>query len=224
MEPYILGLLASDGFTGVYTRKDGSNSYYSKLELSEKQIIQDICNKYNIKIHYRKRIIANKEREFWSVRFNNKIIGEYGKYLTKGRKNIKELYDSFRDEDKDEFVRGLFDGDGSVVFKKDKNVKCLDGYRKTVGFSVNYNCPDIKLIIEDFAERHNIIIGKYLDKRGNGSWYLSFNGVKSLEAIFHAFFDKSVEIKNNRKYNIFVDFYNKCCSNNKSQNGGNIYA
>ena len=209
MEPYILGLLASDGFTEIYTRKDGGNSYYSILELSEKQIIQDICNKYNIKIHYRKRIIANKEREFWSVRFSNKIIGKYGKYLTKGRKNIKELYDSFKDMDKDEFVRGLFDGDGSIVFKEDKNA------RKTVGFSVNSNCADIKLIIEDFARRYNIIVSKYLDNRGNGSWYLSFNGVKSLEVIYHIFFDKNREIKNDRKYGIFVDFYNKCCLNNK---------
>lgn len=211
MDAYILGLLAADGYTSSYEKKDGNISYGSVLELSEKQIIQDICSEYGLRVHHRKRMIAQKEREFWSVKFNNEIIGKYGKYLTKGRPNIKELYDSFCIKDKDEFVRGIFDGDGSIVFKTDKSTSYSDSKRKTVGFSVNSNCSDIKKIIEDFSQRHEIHISEYFNSRGSGAWYLSFNGKRSLKTMYEAFFKDEHSIKNKRKYDIFSDFYTQCC-------------
>lgn len=212
MDRYILGLLASDGFTQCHICKDGSKSYHSNLEMSEEQIIQDICKIYNKPIHYRKRTIADKEREFWSVNFSNKEVGYYGKYLVKGRPHIKELYDSFNEQDKIEFMRGVFDGDGSIIFKSLNNNSNKRHYRKTIGFSVNASQADMKLIIEDFAKTHNLILSTYLDKRSNNTWYLSFNSKYSLEYIYHLFYDKKPNLKNTRKYNKFHEFYTIYCT------------
>lgn len=224
MDKYLLGLLASDGFTQVYIKQNGEKSYYSKLEMSEKQLIEDICNKYNKILHYRQRIIKNKVREFWAVSFSSFEMDEYGQYLIKGRPCIKEMYNSFSEKDKIEFIRGVFDGDGSIVFKYDpQNVTSTDRFRKTIGFSVNGQQSEMKEIIIDFAKTHNLTVSVYFDKRGSGSWYLSFNGEKSLEHIYHLFFDSQPTLKNLRKYNTFNDFYNTCCSscyNNLKEIGG----
>lgn len=213
----MLGLLASDGFTEKHICKNGSASYYSIIELAENQIIKDICNKYNKEIHYRKRIIANKEREFWSVRFNNNEMKKYGMYLIVGRPNIKELYDSFTKKDQIEFIRGIFDGDGSICFYPDgyyKSGKVI--YRKVVGFSVNSSQPDMRKILLDFADEYDLVISEFFDKRNNGSWYISFNGQKSLECIYHLFFNEDHDIKNIRKYNKFREFYEICCTKEES--------
>lgn len=200
VDAYLLGLLSSDGYTSCHTSKKGIEHYTSILELAEKQVIEDICKVYSKDIHCRQRVIANKRREFWSVVFYHEDIGEYGKYLVKGRPHIKELYDDFSPDDKINFIRGIFDGDGSIVYKKNEN---NGTYRRTVGFSINSKQPDMKLILDDFAKTHNLILSSYFDKRGNGSWYLSFNGVKSLKYLYELFFNVHHSVKNNRKYNTF---------------------
>ena len=207
MDAYMLGLLSADGFTTCRENKDGTKYYITTLELAEKQIIEDICKKYNKNIRYRQRIIAGKQREFWSVIFLNNEIEQYGKYLVKGRPNIKNLYDNFSSDEKNEFIRGVFDGDGSIVCEKTKG---RNYYRKTIGFSVNSSQPDMKLIIDDFAKNNNLTLSSYFDKRGNGSWYLSFNGTKSLVCLYQLFFNTHHDIKNKRKYEIFHNAYTLC--------------
>lgn len=92
MDSYIMGLLATDGSTRVYNRKrDNGISYFSKIELSDKQLIEDLADYLNLELNYRKRVIANKEREYWSVGIPSKLIKDDGKYLVKGRPDIKKM-------------------------------------------------------------------------------------------------------------------------------------
>lgn len=181
--------------------------------MAEQQLIEDLAKYLDKSVSYRKRIIANKEREFWKISFKNEETYPYGDFLIKGRPNIFSIYSQFSYEEKSEYIRGLFDGDGSVVFYP-YSKKHKDGtpyYRQTVGFSINGSQNGIKTILEDFAKERKLILSKYLDKRGNGSWYYSFNGKKSLEYLYHLFYDNDPIIKCERKFNVFQQFYNTRC-------------
>lgn len=197
LDAYTIGLLASDGHTTKYVSLNGSVNYHSQLEVAEEQIINDLCLKYDKKVFYRERVIKDKVRHFWRITFNNDDIGWCGEYLIKGRPNIFDFYNSLTEFDKSEFVRGVFDGDGTIVINKT---------RHTVGFSVNSKQEDMRKILLDFANRHNLKVSEYLDKRGAGSWYLSFNNRPAITTFYHLFFDNKPEVKNERKYKIFKEY------------------
>lgn len=169
MTYYLLGILTADGCTREYQTISGQNTYSCDLEMAEEQIILDIAKSLNKVVFYRERIIKNKLRKFWKVSFhtNDFEMIKYGKYLIKGRPNIYELYKSFSKTAKADFIRGLFDGDGSICQRKN-GTSCI-------GFSINSTCNGIREIIEDFCTENNLSLSKYYDKRGNGSWYYSIN-------------------------------------------------
>lgn len=169
MTHYILGLLTADGSTRKYCTISGENTYSCDLEMAEEQIVLGIAKFLNKTVFYRERVINDKLRKFWKVSFYTDDIEmiKYGKYLVKGRPNIYELYKSFSKTERADFVRGLFDGDGSICQRKN-GTSCI-------GFSINSACNGIREIIEDFCAENDLSLSKYYDKRGNGSWYYSIN-------------------------------------------------
>lgn len=183
MTYYLLGILTADGFTGEYQTISGENTYNCDLEMAEEQIILDIANSLNKTVFYRERIIKNKLRRFWRVSFctNDSIMIKYGKYLIKGRPNIYDLYKGFSKAAKADFIRGLFDGDGSICQRKN-GTSCI-------GFSINSACDGIREIIESFCSENGLSLSKYYDKRGSGSWYYSINAkndkIKFAEIIYN---------------------------------------
>ena len=183
MTYYLLGILTADGCTREYQTIFGENTYSCDLEMAEEQIILDVANARNKTVFYRERIIKNKLRRFWKVSFytNDFEMIKYGKYLVKNRTNIYELYKSFSKTSKADFIRGLFDGDGSIC-QRGNGTSCI-------GFSINSACDGIRRIIEDFCLENNLSLSKYYDKRGNGSWYYSINAkndkIKFAEIIYN---------------------------------------
>ena len=182
MTYYLLGILTADGCAREHQAISGEKTYSCDLEMAEEQIILDIANARNKTVFYRERIIKNKLRRFWKVSFytNDFEMIKYGKYLVKNRPNIFELYKSFSKTAKIDFIRGLFDGDGSICQRKN-GTSCI-------GFSINSACDGIRRIIEDFCLENGLSLSKYYDKRGNGSWYYSINAktdkIKFAEIIY----------------------------------------
>lgn len=197
MDSYIMGLLATDGSTRVYNRKrDNGISYFSKIELSDKQLIEDLADYLNLELNYRKRVIANKEREYWSVGIPSKLIKDDGKYLVKGRPDIKKWYDMC--EDKNSFIRGMFDGDGCVSHHPYNN-KFL-----RIGVSLNSNSPDLLDIWDEYCHQNNITLSKYYDKRGSGSWYISINSKEDVFKLYTLIYKNRPNLYLKRKYDIFI--------------------
>jgi len=194
---YIIGLMTSDGYTSKYVSKQGVISYRYSIELSDKQILEDISNLLNTKLFYRKRIIKNKEREFYRVQIPPNYLFDYIYCLNKDRSGIYNYYKNCND--KYDFIRGLFDGDGSVSYKTNSNTLLR------VGFSINSRCSDIKLVIDDFIKTNNLCGSTYLDKRGSGSYYISINSQENVYKFYNYIYQNNPELYLKRKYNKFTE-------------------
>lgn len=170
-------------------------TYSATIESVDMQILEDISKELNIRLNYRERIITEKLRKFYGINIPHTFIGQDGKCLLKYRKGIYEYY---LKSNKNDFIRGLFDGDGSVSY-------CGTKVGGRIGFSVNSNSPDIKMIIEDYCVLNNLTTNTYFDKRGNGSWYISINQQKDVNKFFNLIYSENPKLYIHRKYNKFLE-------------------
>lgn len=190
---YVMGFLTADGCVS----KDRHGNVCSlTLELSDEQIVEDIAREFGKQYYHRSRIIANKERHFYRVTLNHKDLPCDANCFKKGRVGIKEVYDSC--ENKYDFIRGLFDGDGCVS-ETPSNHRHL-----RLSFSINSGCCEVKQIIDSFCDENKLIESIYLDKRGSGSWYNSINAQKDVMKFFTLIYSNNPSLFLKRKYDIFV--------------------
>ena len=196
LDYYIYGLCASDGHMGKTSRND--KVYYTEsIELSEKQILEDIANEMNIELKHRDRIINNKLRHLYSITIPQKYFKGIENAFRPHRVGLFDLFLSIPDCEKHNFIRGLFDGDGTVS-EHPHNRNLL-----RVGFSINSKCADVVQIIDYVEKELCIHVSKYFDKRGNGSYYYSINSKSDVFKFFNYIYNNPKYFLK-RKYNIFI--------------------
>lgn len=88
-----------------------------------------------------------------------------------------------------------------------------------MGFSINSKQQSLLRILNFWGEKYNFTLSKYLDKRGNGTWYYSINNYKNLQTIFDLFYSNAPVFKNERKYIVF----NNLCETMKEQYKNNEF-
>lgn len=197
MNSYIVGLLATDGCTEEYiSKKTGKITYNCTIELKDNDVLEMIANEYDIPLHYRERVIKNKNREFYSIYFKTSQVGEIGGYLVNNKQNLYTYYTNL--EDKNAFIRGIFDGDGSVCHYSD---------RKTlrIGFVINSDHVSILKILKDYFEVNGITYSIYLDKRGNQCCNVSIGSKDSVSKLFNLMYSDKSNLWLERKYKIFIN-------------------
>lgn len=193
MKDYIFGLMATDGFMDKYEGQD-HNTYYAKLELTDEQIIKDIADYFNISYKHRMRIIKDKERHFYSLVIPKNFFKGVEEVF---RCNRDGLFDLYMVSNKSDFIRGMFDGDGSVCsFNKGLRITGV----------INGKHTDILKIWEDFANENGLYLYKYFDKRGSGSYNISFNKKDSVNFIYNFMYSNNPKLFLKRKYNVFVKY------------------
>lgn len=98
------------------------------------------------------------------------------------------------------FLRGLFDGDGSICIGS-KNNKFIEA---SVGFSINqFVAPDLAEKLEKFF---GIKAKPY--KKKNGHCNLYFGGRRQILKFFEILYQDCEDLKLNRKYNKFISLKN----------------
>jgi len=103
-------------------------------------------------------------------------------------------------ENKNDLIRGIFDGDGSICHRYENKNK------GRMNITVPVIKKDIKLIIDDYFKNNNIKYSTYLDKRGAGCWCISVNRQEGLNKFFNLIYSNNPELYLKRKYDKFVYF------------------
>lgn len=82
---YVMGFLTADG---CVSKDRYGNACSLTLELSDKQIVEDIAKEFGKQHYHRSRIIANKERNFYRVTLNRKDLPCDANCFKKGRAGV----------------------------------------------------------------------------------------------------------------------------------------
>lgn len=190
--------MASDGHMSKNNGKT-KTLYCANIEVAEPQVIIDISEYLGCRYRYRNRVIRNKVRHFWTLNVPISIFNNNCDCFVVGRPGLYDFYINLTD--KDSFIRGLFDGDGTVCEVPNNRS------RLRIGFSVNSISNDIKLIIEHYAAVNGITLSEYQDKRSGkfGSWFISINRVSDVEKFFRNIYKNNPKLFLKRKYNVFVN-------------------
>ncbi len=189
---YVLGWIASDGC--IYINKKYS-SYRLQFEIKDKEILELI----NELLDSNKQISYLKDRDLYSLHLSSKYMIDRLLQLgiTPRKSKIIEM-PLMNDECKKHFIRGVFDGDGSVsIFQNGKlrRIRC-------------YICSANKKFLEqigNFLKDEIYIIPKIYkeDKIGYASVYkLMYSGKECLAFANYIYQDCNNNYLS-RKYNIF---------------------
>jgi len=191
---YMLGWIASDGHIHP-------SGYVIKIEIAQKdtEILETLKNRLekSLELKYRTRTYKKKKTHLVRLQFCSKqIVTDVCRHLeiSRGKKSdkIKLPLDLINSKYFKDFLRGIFDGDGSI--RKSNKIKKYFGCSITSSSSI-------------FLENIKNIFGGYISKYKNKeTWKLEmgFNsGKKFLDFIYK---DADPELKLNRKYQRYLSF------------------
>ena len=183
--------MATDGSMSV----DKRGYYREIIEVKDEQLIKDIATFLKVSYHHRCRVTANKERHLYSVSIPKYVWEDVKECFRKGRVGIFEVY---KNSDKNAFIRGMFDGDGTVCEMSNSN-KLL-----RIGISINAQQNEMLEIFKSFCQDNNIKTSLYFDKRGNGAYFISINKKEDILKFFNLIYSNcGIYLK--RKYEVFVE-------------------
>lgn len=99
------------------------------------------------------------------------------------------------------FIRGFFDGDGSII---KSGGKFYEKYHRYI-FSADFTCvEEIAYWLLEYFQYGSVI----KDKRKNNSFYYNISGNEILEKFYHTLYDDAT-IFLDRKYKRFQEFLNQ---------------
>lgn len=196
---YILGIIASDGC--IYKRDKHIGMLSFQFHIQELDII-NVIKKY-MKLEYKERITENRV----ALQINSdKIVLDLSKYNIIPRKTWSyKPYDLQDDILMWHFIRGYFDGDGSICFSGNKQIPS----NYYISFCGN---KETMIFINNFLQKHEIKSKIYQDKRldkyEDDFYYIKIFENKSKEIFINHLYNDCDDIKLNRKYDKCVEFLN----------------
>lgn len=195
---YILGFIYADGFVGDMEHNN------IVISVNDKQIVDDIANEFQFTGNIRKTKKGGFEnsREGYSLNFSSKIMAtrlrEIGLYPNKSL-TINELPD-IKNKLIRHFIRGYFDGDGSILLSHNSSYHNVNGVIKKYEYpTYNFTILGTKTFLEDINEKAKFNYSKIRDTRCKEIKCLSICAKREFEYIFQYLYKDST-IKLTRKF------------------------
>lgn len=179
-------------------RKEGRNktSYAIRIGSNDQEIIEWLHDRLCVgnKIYKQNKNYSIKYRNIESINF----MMEYG---LKERKSLDMIFPNIPDEYFYDFIRGFFDGDGSIVLRKTK-------YNTYAQISFTCGSKDFLNALKNELSKRNIESHIYKDgRKNNNSYYLRIIKRSEIEKIFYAMYS---DVRDNamlyRKYKKFLNY------------------
>jgi len=191
---YILGFLYADGYNNTEKRE---------ISIVQKIGSEDILYKIKTVLNY-SGPIRSKKTKFLELRIACKEMSDdlsnlgciKGKSLTLNYPNIPSHLNSH-------FIRGVFDGDGSICLRYNIS-KMLNNTERKTQFSISGYVPFLKQIQEILSSECNINKNKIIKekRRKSNIGYLAYSGCRQCIKI-RDYLYKDATIYMNRKYILF---------------------
>lgn len=196
---YILGFIYADGFVG----NDRFNNIV--ISINDREILEFISKefKFSGEIRTTKKGGFKNSKSGYSINFSSKIMAsrlrEIGLYPNKSL--TLEKMPCIDEKLIRHFIRGYFDGDGSIVLSHNTS------YYKAKGGTIKYIYPTYCFMIlgtenflNDILEKTKFKHAKIYDTRSEKMKCLKINAKKEYENVFNYLYNNST-IKLERKYN-----------------------
>lgn len=157
---YLKGYFVADGSVTRYVTSKG-DVHYQTFSADLKDI--ELCKKFN-ELYF--AIVKERERKvrtgaicrIFNVKFPNEVRDKVLVGM-EGYKDYRTYFSRLNSDEKDSFIAGLFDGDGSVArYSNSKKVRVL----------LYSSQKEVSDIIESYYEELGISYRKYKDVRGHG--------------------------------------------------------
>ena len=203
---YVLGFLFADG--SILNTEKSSRTFYVQFSNNDedliKQIKQTLSSKHNIS-RKETRLVKFKEKHYlckatYSLRIGNKILCHDLKNLgLTHRKSLNMLFPKIPDKYFNFFLRGYFDGDGSITAYIPRNQKAP---RLQVIFTSGSN----KFLESLSAKLHKILETpiKKLNS-GNGAFQIRYRKTDSLK-ILSFMYENLYEVPYlKKKYQVYLE-------------------
>lgn len=194
---YWLGFIYADGYI-ICNKSSGIYRLGIELAAKDHKHLKKLADIFGREIKYKTRFTNFlKSYEQANLIINNKII--YNSVVNLGITNLKttdngaSVLEKIPEELFRHFVRGLFDGDGSISERGDNS------YQFSICGGSQEFLANIQSIIIDQISLNKTKIAK--NSIGE-SYYIVYSGRRQLQKIFHWFYDDSI-LYLERKKNIF---------------------
>lgn len=208
LKAYLVGLFYADAYLSDYC-------IMVRMSIKDKVYVDKLANIFDKETKIRD--IKNKNNKTYkSAGFNicsKNMVNDFrniGFVKNKTYQNDDVVFSNIPDNLKRHFIRGYFDGDGTIFFSKWKrNVNWNESDRASVGF-VSYNKTLLESIMLYLSKELNIDSNKTIksdnfeDKDKNEKyWRLIYNGNKVSKLILDFLYNNST-IHMNRKYDEYL--------------------
>ena len=185
---YFLGLLTADG--SIVFNKNKGNSYSISLELDvkDKYIIDSFAKEVEtdlkVRVYRRKDgFIAKGEgyREIARLMLNSVKMAEDLQALgvVRNKSNELKVIPNINEELYPHYIRGFFDGNGSV-FVNSRNQKLRIAF-----YSTHEYCDNLNHLLN---EKYGTTLNKVYDKKNEKVSFISFSAAKDIEIIKNLFY------------------------------------
>jgi len=191
---YFTGVVLADG---CVSPPDGSLGYYVRISMCDLDIIEKLKKNADSQGNIRKDKNGNNIKDRFTIDFRGKKICDFFIDLGIGynKTHTVKFPNMIPIRYMSHFIRGIFDGDGSICININKH-----GYPRA-------KICGTKNVIESISHYARIPNNIYKKHQDGTTYDIQYSGDKAIEFLNYIYKDSNINIRMNRKYNKYLESF-----------------